>query len=50
MVSVHDDNQSSYDVSSSNSTGYGINFIFNLQTGLVDSFSMHGACQCLEER
>ena len=45
MVLAHDDYQSSYDSSSSSSTPSGINFTFNLQTGLIDSFSWHGACR-----
>ena len=45
MVLAHDDDQSSCYSSLSNSTPSGINFTFNVQTGLVDSFSWHGACQ-----
>ena len=45
MVLAHYDHQSSYHASSSNSTPSRINFTFNLQTGLVDSFSWHSVCR-----
>ena len=42
---ANNNDQSSYDSASSNITSSGINYIFNSQTGLVDSFSGNDACQ-----
>lgn len=50
MISVIDDDQSRCDSSSRISTLSGIMFSLYVKTGMIDSFSWHGACQVKPNR